>query len=353
MRQISYSGPDYLWPSINSLISGNDFNLYGDGPINEIYFQELLQRLSRKGFNKLQIGQRESLLSSHSELKRVLNFWRPRKTPRPIHTTACIATVGRVPELLVALKSLIKQRTPFSEILVAWDGTPAPVALKFERQSKKLFGDKVRFYYFAKSAGPGRRRNQLATKAQSDWLLFFDDDNIAFDTLNRHHCTLASQFNIDMVSSSRLIFERHPRRIMSYIPSLGPDRFQGFTRGALGDTVFTIAKSVFLNLGGFCEDIRISEDYDFHVRAALEKIPWIASPSATYLYRQDRLRRSFRVDHERTILKILKHYQALTGNKWDLQELRSLRLLACPEKTKTENKLPLAKVLEMSWHVAK
>ena len=168
------------------------------------------------------------------------------------------------PELLArAIRSVLEQTSPVEELIVVDDGS-----IDHTEQAVAGFGDQVR-YIRQRNGGTSAARNRGAREARFEWLSFLDhDDEWMPRRIELHRAALAakpeaaliySAFHVTVVDGlgGRLVHPPPPEKLY---PTLR-------LRNVCPGPVFSIRKDVYLELGGFRENLRGScEDWDLFVR---------------------------------------------------------------------------------------
>lgn len=107
----------------------------------------------------------------------------PRKQTSLGSVTAIIPTLDRYAFLPDAIKSLLELEPPVEEVIVADQTSPQERAPDLYAQFPT---DRVRVIYLD-HAGQSSARNAAIGAARGDWLLFFDDDSVAWPDMLREH----------------------------------------------------------------------------------------------------------------------------------------------------------------------
>lgn len=193
--------------------------------------------------------------------------------------SAIIPTFERAELLTGAIESVLAQRHVDVECVVVDDGsrdhTPAVIA---------AFGESIRSIRIP-NGGPSRARNVGARLARGRWLAFLDsDDRWEPDKLSTQ---LRHTRGVDLVYTDRRGFgDVVPGREMlsSILRMHEGDVFEPLLLGNFIPLSSVLMKrDVFLELGGFCEDLHGSEDWDLWLRyAARRPVAFVRAPLTQY-----------------------------------------------------------------------
>lgn len=157
-----------------------------------------------------------------------------------------IPTFGEPSFLEECINSIINSiKTLWIEILVGVDGCEK--TLNYIRN--KTFDFRVRFFYFQNNSGPYVVKNSLSKISKSDYILFFDSDDVMGDNMieriffwNKHN-TIVKPMYKEFDDGEKTTWN------------------QGVS-GKFGEGVFMIKKDLFVQMNGF-EGWRCAADSDF------------------------------------------------------------------------------------------
>ncbi len=208
--------------------------------------------------------------------------------PESRSVTVCIATKGR-PELLrQALESLVNQTYKNFEVIVAIDSEATPS----ERATVEVinsFQSLLRITsFFTGNVGPNRARNLAADRAQSEFLLFMDDDNLAekfeletfLKAQRRTDADLLSCFFDRQQDFDCKLEMRHSRWI-----AIGPCIGLAPKYNVFGDTNFFVKSEKFAQSGGFSPEVRLGEDWELLWRMHDLGMNHLVIPLSLFRYR--------------------------------------------------------------------
>lgn len=153
--------------------------------------------------------------------------------------TAIIPTLNRYDYLPQAVNSLRQQSHPPDQIVIV-DQTPHD-----KRQAKLYdsFGDNVQVI-FSNELGQSVARNTAVMAANGEWLLFFDDDSVAWDEMITHHVQLVEYSGSHVSTGVSLA----PWKDTTYIP----DEYRHSHLTNVLDTGNSLVnKQAILAVGGF------------------------------------------------------------------------------------------------------
>ncbi len=217
---------------------------------------------------------------------------RRRAQPR---VTVAITHFERPAKLFDAVLSLARQTYTELEIVVVDDGSASPGTQDALRQMQPLF-DRLGVRLLRQpNRYLGAARNHAARESQSDYLLFLDDDDLAFPTLVATLVQAAEATGADAMGCLNLFMEEHrrgeahpfPDRFMqkvSYVPLGGPLSLAPLANVFASATAL-IRRSLFQRLDGYTELHGVGhEDYEFYVRAVQAGARLEICPVPLYLY---------------------------------------------------------------------
>lgn len=207
----------------------------------------------------------------------------------PVHNGA--------PYLRPCLDSVLAQTASFHELIVVDDGstdaTPEIIRSYCARDPR------VRSLRLANHGRPAAPRNRGAAASTSEWIAFLDADDVWHpDKLDRQTAMLRAQPDLVAVGGqARYLGARGPMRGV-FGPPPTPDTWPEVRAGRAIPfqvaSTLVVDRSTFSALGGFDEEIPVSEDFEFISRlAACGPIGFVEEEIAYY-----RLRRDSMVGHD-------------------------------------------------------
>jgi O-antigen biosynthesis protein len=219
-----------------------------------------------------------------------------------------------------ALESIKLQTYPHLYVYVGDDDSQKPEILtKFDSIASQY--PQWKFIKYPKNKGIGGTRNALVQQGKSDYIIFFDADNIAKPNMVESFINAITTSNDDCLTCYAWIFEKialFPIITGAYQP-LGNDLLSGIFFNTFGDSNFIIKRQVFENLGGFKQNLQpIYEDYEFLARLILKKYKHDVLPEYLFNYRQHSQGYSKRVNQLQAQRNVLKTYDQLHSSSTDI-----------------------------------
>ena len=201
----------------------------------------------------------------------------------------------RPQKLFDALMSVARQTYENIEIVIVDDGSSNLTTSVALDQLQPLLDRLGARLIRQQNAYLGAARNTAARSTSSDYLLFLDDDDIAFPTLVSTLVAAAEATKAGVMGCINLFMEEarrheaHPypdefKQRVSYVPLGGPLSLAPIDN-SFGSATSLIRRSTFDRVGGYTEDKGVGhEDYEFYIRAlqAGERVE--VCPIPLYLY---------------------------------------------------------------------
>jgi len=164
--------------------------------------------------------------------------------------TIIIPTFNNIEYLEDTLQSIINSiKNIECEIFIGIDGCEKTL----EYVKYKSFDSRIRFYYFEKNVGPYVVKNSLSLKTNSNFLVFFDSDDIMTDSFIQD--IMNKKNTHDLIKPMYLDFKGDVNEIDKTIT----------TTRTYGEGVFGINKNLFLKMNGF-EGWKCAADSDLMTR---------------------------------------------------------------------------------------
>jgi glycosyltransferase involved in cell wall biosynthesis len=194
--------------------------------------------------------------------------------PRPPVFSVVIPTHNRAGIVGRALRSVAAQTFHDYEVIVVDDGSTdsTPAFLETVR------GPRCRVLRNDRSLGVSAARNRGVDAATGEWISFLDDDDeMRPEALSVLHARLTSTPQLDFLWGGRLVHEiddagrriAHREDDWNCLPStVSGSSFLSLVLHIAANTAFTIRRTVFQALGGFDEQLRVSEDRDLFIALA-------------------------------------------------------------------------------------
>lgn len=215
-----------------------------------------------------------------------------RLRPRVV---VAITHYERPEKLLDAVMSIARQTYENLEIVIVDDGSRRQRTLAALAQMRPLL-DRLGVRLIQQQNGYlGAARNAAARATQSEYMLFLDDDDIAFPTLvstlvdaaEATQSSVMGCLNLFMEENRRL--EAHPYPEMfnqkaSYVPLGGPLSLAPIDN-PFGSATALIRRASYERIGGYTEEKGVGhEDYEFYLRMVQAGMSVEVCPVPLYLY---------------------------------------------------------------------
>jgi O-antigen biosynthesis protein len=216
----------------------------------------------------------------------------------------CIPFFNHGPYLPQLLDALAGQTiAPRSITVIDDNSTDAESRAQFADISKRYADRDWRFETLETNRGVSAVRNTAAARGDGEYLLFLDSDNVPVPNMIEQYITAITASDDDCLTcyltafvGSEPPYTAHPeggitptdRAKYSFLP-LGACTTLGLFDNFFGDASFIVRRSVFNQLGGFCEDdawrYATHEDYDFLLRLVLAGYRLDVVPEVLFYYR--------------------------------------------------------------------
>ncbi len=269
---------------------------------------------------------------------------RPAARPAQPKVVAAITHFERPQKLLDALLSLSCQTYPNLEIVVVDDGSRSEEALEALKRMQPLL-DRLGVRLLRQpNLYLGAARNTAARETESDYLLFLDDDDIAFPTLVSTLVAAAENTGADVMGCINLFMEEsrrleaHPfpdrfKQKASYVPLGGPLALTP-VENVLGSATALIRRSAFTGVGGYTELHGVGhEDYEFYLRVLQAGGRVEVCPLPLYLYEVGRPSMISRTSHHRNYRRVAEAVDlSLCPDRW-----KDLMLLSAGRRATEHN----------------
>lgn len=187
------------------------------------------------------------------------------------------------------LKSISELNYSNFEVIIVNDGSPDKEAEDVFLQMKNEYKE---FHFYSKeNSGVGDTRNFAASKANGEFLVFMDADNLATPEMLVDFVTAIQKTKADCVTCYFSAFDESyngtcPGAVeYKYLP-LGPAVEAGVIDNVFGDANFIVKKAVFDKLGGFGTERTSSwEDWEFLAKLNLNNFIQKVIPHSLFWYR--------------------------------------------------------------------
>lgn len=204
--------------------------------------------------------------------------------------SVCLVHHDRPHYLADAIDSLLKQSYKNFEVILVDDGSKHKDSLDFIEKIDGLFRKKRWKIILQQNKYLGAARNCAARYANGEYILFMDDDNYAKPYELEIFAKSAISTDADIltcVADQFYSFEDilKDRPVSRYLP-LGNVVLANVITNLFGDANMFVKRSVFENLGGFKEVVKLSfEDWEFLTRASLHGYKITVIPEPLFWYR--------------------------------------------------------------------
>lgn len=176
------------------------------------------------------------------------------------------------------------------EVIIVNDGSTDDKANSVFHQLKNSCDKRFKFYEKA-NGGVGHTRNFAASKAEGEYLIFMDADNLAAPEMIEMFIAAIMKSKADCVTCYFRSFEENHLTLENIVPIsqklfLGQVLEMGPLENVYGDANFIIRSDVFDSVGGFNEDRETSwEDFEFLVRLGVKGFKQEVIPECLFWYR--------------------------------------------------------------------
>ncbi|EMF0918948.1 glycosyltransferase family 2 protein [Providencia stuartii] len=180
-----------------------------------------------------------------------------------------IPTYNRIESLISTLKQLESQTIKNFEVIIVNDHSSIEYNENTWLNEFKLFP--IQYYYCEKNLGPAGARNIGANLAKNEWILFLDDDDkfadnkleIIFNEIKNNDYNFIYNKSIIFMVNEKCSYETSQRDIANIENPIELIKKFNFIGSAPN---FSIKKNLFISSGGFNDNLRAIEDYEFLIR---------------------------------------------------------------------------------------
>ena len=186
-----------------------------------------------------------------------------------MNISVIIPTYNRASLIERAIRSVLEQTYKPFEIIVVDDGSTDNT-----REVVESIGDPTVKYCYKENGGAGSARNYGAKQAQGDWLAFHDSDDVwRPDKLKAQTEYAKKHPEFNLIYSK---YEMHFYDGSTAIIPFGEDieLLEGniqhilLVKNSIGTPTVLVKKQAFFEIGGFDENLRCIEDWNFVIRFA-------------------------------------------------------------------------------------
>jgi len=209
----------------------------------------------------------------------------------PPFISVCLVHYNRPHLLRQAVASLKAQTYTHFEVILADDGSTDREAIVFLKELEPDFARRGWHILRLENGYPARARNIAAQHAKGDWLLFFDDDNVAKSHMLETFARAARAGTAGLIVASYDVFEGiaspcEQNRQERFLPT-GSALAYAVIHNTLGDTTSLISRASFERVQGFREDYGLGhEDFELFLRLALSGESVACISDAPFWYRR-------------------------------------------------------------------
>ncbi len=208
-------------------------------------------------------------------------------TSKPL-VTICLVHFNRPRLLSQAIDSLIGQTYSNIEIILVDDGSTDIQAVNYLDSLSYDFGQRGWKIIRQKNSYLGAARNNAASHARGEYILFMDDDNIAAPEMVEIFVKAAQYSNSDILTSVAMHFHGDglPGNSLNLAIPLGGALGAGLFQNVFGDAHSFWRKEAFYEIGGFSTDYGLGhEDWEIFAEAVLSGLRLMVVPVPLYWYR--------------------------------------------------------------------
>lgn len=180
-----------------------------------------------------------------------------------------IPTYNRKESLISALKQLELQTIKNFEVIIVNDHSSIEYNENDWLNEFKLFP--ITYYFSKKNLGPAGARNIGANLAKHEWIMFLDDDDrfknnkleVIFNKIKNSDFNFIYNKAMIFMVNEKCNYETSQKNISEIKNPIELIKQINFIGGAPN---FSIKKELFITSGGFNENLRAIEDYEFLIR---------------------------------------------------------------------------------------
>lgn len=211
----------------------------------------------------------------------------PKTNLTPL-VSICLVHHKRPTYLLQAIESLRRQTYKNFEVILVDDGSDDPASISLLEELRKEFLALGWKLIQQKNSYLGAARNRAAASAKGDYIIFMDDDNIAFPNMVETFVRAALSSNADVLTSVMMLFsgDDYPDKTGPIWVTLGGCLGCGIFENLYGDAQSIWRKDSFDKISGFTVDYGLGhEDWELFSNALLSGLKLELVPEPLYWYR--------------------------------------------------------------------
>jgi glycosyltransferase involved in cell wall biosynthesis len=193
-----------------------------------------------------------------------------------VAVSVVIPTHDRKNLLLLAIRSVLRQRGVEVEVIVVDDGSTDG-----SWETVRSMNDpRIRILHHGSSLGVATARNAGAAAAVGSWIAFLDDDDLWSPNKLSEQLTAAEEAGSSWVYAGAVTIDLHGRLLEGDPPPSPESLVSELPRRNLmpaGSSNVTIRASDLISIGGFDPDLRHLADWDLWLRMASVSRPALAN----------------------------------------------------------------------------
>ncbi|MBQ9140649.1 MAG: glycosyltransferase [Lachnospiraceae bacterium] len=255
---------------------------------------------------------------------------------KEIRMVSCIVTTYKRPiEILKrALDSVVTQTFQDIELIVVNDAPQEQVLAEEIRKLMETYNMPKQYIVHEKNQGACAARNTGIEQARGEYLAFLDDDDEWLPQKLARQMTYMQE-EIALVYCSHYVIDRKRRKRLIEEPlareGYHEDEFVQLLRvNFIGSTSYPLLRTEAVRaVGGFCTDIKASQDHDLWLRIAQKyKISYCREPLVILHYSEEAISRNIQ-NSIQGYEYLLKKYEDYYGKQRELLNYRLNYLAYC------------------------
>jgi O-antigen biosynthesis protein len=247
---------------------------------------DLIDKYNKFNYSNLELNEdatNEFYLSKFNELlKKVPIYVKTINNENPL-VSVIIPTINRYTELIESLNSIKNQTYKNIEIIISDDGSDEDIISKL-----KLLEDTNIKILFNNFKSKGKNNNEAVKSAKGYFILFFDDDDIAYPNMIEKYIYCYNYYNYDIMSCFANVFIDNIKNTQYISMSVGDCIEANIKNNLFGKGTFIIKKDIFNKINGYIDDNDLCKwvDFRFYVLSSLNKLKIMTYPGPLYYYRK-------------------------------------------------------------------
>ena len=227
-----------------------------------------------------------------------------------------LPTYNRCASCIEAVDSIVAQTWRHFELIIVDDGSTDDTRARLDDRCAAIRDIPIRIIALDHAGMPGRTRNRGVAAAHGELIAFLDDDDLWLPKKLEQQLELHRGPNAAALSHTREIWRRGLRTISQrrqHHRRAGDIFADALRRCIIGPSTVMLNRGLFLQQGGFREDLPIAEDYELWLRIT-------AHHQVAYLDQALTIKRGGRPDQLSTIAP----QSSKTIEYWRMQALKPL-----------------------------